>query len=200
MKKILGSLLFVFFLACNTTECHLFPLNEEYEWVYKTTNYNPDGSIRDTIIDTVKVANAIEHEGSTYYNLNMLLPVRNKDCNTISLLFNERSKKEIELKNDLQDKQAELFNQPFSGTQADCFVGTRIIGFKDRFKINGHDCFKTDELLTDCSARVFKKVVFFIKEKVGIVQVSTYEVLPSGKEILQYVQDLTSYNFLVEEN
>lgn len=198
MKKFFGVIVFVLMIACNR-DCNLIPLNNEYEWVYKTTWYNANGSIKDTITDTTKVINTIDNNGNTYYNLGLLLPLRNKDCNTISLLFDAATNKEILIRTNVDANKTELFNQPFTGTPTDCFVGTKIIGYKDRFNINGHSCFRSDELFNDCSGKVFKRVEIYIAEKIGVVKISSFDAMPSGKEALQFTQDLVSYNFLVEQ-
>lgn len=205
MKIFIYSLLFTVLLSCqkSTTpppdtstppatvaDCGLFPLKLGNSWVYNTTMYDQNtGVASSTITNSVKLETVNTYNGIEYFNVDSFeYPIRNKDCNTLAL-YNPTTNKEINVTNNYSGNDSVIYDLRYSETTR----GVKILANKDRVKVGSYDCYKLEFRFTSLMGIYYRKRLYFINEKVGVVRTEGYNI-QNGVAKLTDVEEMTSFD------
>lgn len=197
LRGILPLLLLLLILSCkkndstNESECVVYPLKKGNTWNYKTSFFNPNGSLDSSRTGTTRLTSTLSINNNIYYTLDSFYyPIRNKDCNTLAL-YDANSSKEFEIKNNSTTNNLEVYDLPF-GTGSQQCRGVKVLVNKDRTVINNYDCFKVEYRFTSCSGEFYRRRYYYINEKVGMVLSEAYRI--SGeKETLADREELLNF-------
>lgn len=189
MRLFLTAILIVLLFSCkkgsspSNTSCFTFPLNTNNRWIYKSMD-----RLGNFQYDTIKVVDKVNYNGKEYFTLNVIGPLRNVDCNTVSIYRSEVSR-EIPLSNIVAGDSIEIYNQTYLDSTGSCTHSEKWYGHKNKVDVDGRKCLRFDQLFFDCSNRITRKSVLYIAENIGIVRVDEYF---SGSTI-QMTMNLNSY-------